>query len=208
MTIMYLAKKQSPVHAAKSMSFKLVLILVVCSWVGAAVASGADSPVVINEFIASNNAGSTDPQGEYEDWIELHNLGETPIDVGGFYLTDDLDEPTKWQIPTGTVIEAMGYVLIWADNDLEDGGLHAAFSLSATGEDLALFDSDGTTLLDSISLPTRWWTSLTVGILTGRAPGLSEAIPRRVGKMSKSTKDSWRSRSSCRRGASTKVRSS
>jgi len=165
MTIMYSAKKQSLVHAAKSMSFKLVLVLAVCSWVGAAVAFGADSPVVINEFMASNNAGPMDPQGEYEDWIELYNLGETAIDVGGLYLTDDLDDPTKWQIPIGTAIEAMGYVLIWADNDLGDGGLHAAFSLSTTGEDLALFDSDGTTLLDSVS-----FTDQIVDISYGRYP--------------------------------------
>ena len=150
MTIMHARKKPSRLHAGKSRSFKLVLVLAVCSWAGAAASSGADSPVAINELMASNSAGIMDSQGEYEDWIELYNISDVPMDLGGLYLTDDLDEPTKWQIPAGTVIAATGYVMVWADNDVGDEGLHAAFSLSATGEDLALFDSDGMTLLDSV----------------------------------------------------------
>ncbi len=151
MTIMHLKKKLSLAHAEKPGLLTLVFVLTVCSWVGTAVSSGADSSVVINELMASNNAGIRDSQGEYEDWIELYNPGEVPIDVGGLYLTDDLDESTKWQIPAGTVIEARGHLLIWADKDMADEGLHTPFSLSAGGEDLALFDSDGMTLLDSVS---------------------------------------------------------
>jgi len=132
------------IRYTKPVSVTLVLILMLVGW------TQAHADVVINELMASNSAGRTDPQGEYEDWIELHNLSDATADVGGMYLTDDLDRPTKWQIPAGTVIEAQGYLLIWADNDVADDGLHAAFSLSASGEDVALFDVDGTTLLDSV----------------------------------------------------------
>ncbi|HLB74410.1 MAG TPA: hypothetical protein VJJ98_10360, partial [Sedimentisphaerales bacterium] len=44
-------------------------------------------PIVINEFLASNSNGATDPQGEDDDWIELYNRGEDAVDVGGMYMT-------------------------------------------------------------------------------------------------------------------------
>jgi len=114
-------------------------------------------PLVINEFVASNNSdsGISDPEGDYDDWIEIYNSGDTAIDLGGMYLTDDLDEPTKWQIPEGypaqTTIGADDYILIWADEDTSDGSLHADFKLSADGEQIGLFDTDGITLIDGIT---------------------------------------------------------
>ena len=56
-------------------------------------------PVVINELLASNVDSTADPQGEFDDWIELYNAGDIPVDIGGMYLTDDTDTPMKWQIP-------------------------------------------------------------------------------------------------------------
>jgi hypothetical protein len=115
----------------------------------------AGIPLVINEILASNSDGLPDPQGQYDDWIEIFNSGDEPIDIAGMYLTDDLDEPTKWQIPTdspaATTITGHGYLLIWADTDTEDPGLHANFNLSSDGEDIALVDRDGSTVIDSIS---------------------------------------------------------
>ena len=113
-------------------------------------------PIVINEFLASNSSDKyVDPQGEPDDWLELYNRGDAPFDVGGLYLTDDLLQPAKWQIPTGdaiqTTIAPHGYLVIWADKDVTDPGLHAGFSLSADGEEMGLFDKDGVTLVDSIT---------------------------------------------------------
>jgi hypothetical protein len=114
----------------------------------------ADTYLVINEFMASNNSSIRDPQGEYDDWIEIYNFGTDDVDTGGMYLTDDLSDTIKWQIPAGnpaaTTIGAGGFLLIWADNDTSDAGLHANFKLSAGGEEIALFDSDGITMIDSI----------------------------------------------------------
>ncbi len=115
----------------------------------------ADVPVFINEFLASNSGKMyVDPQGEPDDWIELYNAGDVPIDVGGMYLTDATAVPTKWRIPADdpavTTLPPGGHLLIWADRDVSDPGLHADFSLSAGGEEIALFDADGVTLIDSI----------------------------------------------------------
>lgn len=123
-------------------------------------ASGADlplgtTPVVINEMLASNGHGLTDPQGEQDDWIELYNRGDAPVSLGGMYLTDDLGGPTKWQFPRTpaalTTIPAHGYLLVWADGDVTEAGLHASFKLSAGGGRIALVDRDGMTLLDSVT---------------------------------------------------------
>ncbi|MBN1508570.1 MAG: chitobiase/beta-hexosaminidase C-terminal domain-containing protein, partial [Sedimentisphaerales bacterium] len=116
---------------------------------------GGGAPVVINELLASNSGNMySDPQGEAADWFELYNPGDSQIDIGGMYLTDDLLTPTKWQIPTGkaseTTIAPQGYLVIWADKDVTDTGLHASFSLDASGEEIGLFDKDGVTLIDSI----------------------------------------------------------
>jgi hypothetical protein len=108
-------------------------------------------PLVINEFMASNRSSVRDPQGEYDDWIEIYNNSATAVDAGGMYLTDDLSEPTKWQIPASTVITRLGYLLIWADENTTDSGFHANFKLNAAGETIALFDTDGITLIDSVT---------------------------------------------------------
>ncbi len=137
------------------------LLALAFPWV-ACVRAGVPTPgeepepgcVVINEFLASNVASLADPQGEFNDWIELYNAGGTALDVGGLYLTDNPSVPRKWQIPLGrpaeTTILPRRYLTIWADGDVDDPGLHAGFSLDADGEELALIDIDGTTVLDSV----------------------------------------------------------
>jgi len=118
-------------------------------------AGGVRMSISINEALASNRNDARDPQWQYEDWIELYNRGNSSVDVAGCYLTDDLTRPTKWQIPSGdpaaTTLAARGYLLIWADGDIADAGLHAGFRLSSEGEVLALFAPDGVTMLDSLS---------------------------------------------------------
>jgi len=111
-------------------------------------------PLTINEFMASNSKSVEDPQGDYDDWIEIHNFGVDAIDVGGMYLTDDMSVSTKWRIPgndpVSTIIPAGGYLLIWADNDIAGAGLHANFKLDADGDEIALIDQLGSTLIDSV----------------------------------------------------------
>jgi len=137
--------------------------------VRAAVEPGEGVPIAINELMASNGTTASDPQGQFDDWIELHNYGDLPLDVGGMYLTDDLTQPTKWRIPTDdsvlTTIPPSGYLLIWADGDAEDPGLHASFKLDAAGEDIGLFAADGTTLIDAASFP-----AMTTDVSYGRCP--------------------------------------
>src|SRR4030065_1279646 len=119
----------------------------------------AGIPLAINELMASNSNVIPDPQGQYDDWIEIYNYGIEAIDVGGMYLTDNLSDTTKWRIPVGnpvaSTIPAGGCLLIWRDDDTSDAGLHANFKLSADGEEIGLFDSDGLTMIDSIAFDNQ-----------------------------------------------------
>lgn len=108
----------------------------------------AQSNVVINEVMASNQAYITDENGEYEDWIELYNNSNSSVNLGGWFLTDNPDNLDKWEFPTNTVIPAMGYIIIWADEDSSQGPLHANFKLSAAGEQLLLVNASGSTVQD------------------------------------------------------------
>jgi hypothetical protein len=116
--------------------------------------TSAEKKIVINEIMASNSATIADPQGEFDDWIELYNLSGHDFDLSGCYLTDKLDNFKKWQFPSGTIIKNDDYLIVWADeNGKATPGLHANFKLSVDGELVMLIDNDanGNRILDSIS---------------------------------------------------------
>ena len=103
----------------------------------------------INEFMASNESCIADEYEEFDDWLELYNGNDYDLDLTGMYLTDDPEEPDKWEFPAIS-IPADGHLLIWADDDTEQGELHTNFKLSADGEYILLYDHDTITLIDSI----------------------------------------------------------
>ena len=110
--------------------------------------------VVINEFMASNTSTLADPQGEFDDWIEIHNITDRDVDLTGLYLTDEPNNPRKWPFPAGAIIPSEGYLIVWADEDgLATPGLHANFKLAASGEQILLIDTDArlNAVLDSIT---------------------------------------------------------
>lgn len=113
-----------------------------------------NTPVVINEFMAENATTLADPQGGYDDWIELRNLTGAVVNLTGMYLTDDATDPRKWAFPADTIIPENGYLLIWADDDVSaTSGLHAGFKLAKDGEQILLIDTDANhnQVLDAIT---------------------------------------------------------
>lgn len=62
----------------------------------------------INEFMADNDTIAADEYGEYDDWIEIYNSNSAAVDLGGMYLTDDIEAPTKWMISVGISGSTLG----------------------------------------------------------------------------------------------------
>jgi len=103
---------------------------------------------LITEFLASNDAGLVDEDGESSDWIELHNAGDTALDLTGWHLTDDSGDLTQWAFPAET-LNPGEYLVVFASNKdraVAGNELHTNFKLSASGEYLALVQQDGTTV--------------------------------------------------------------
>ncbi len=90
------------------------------------------SQVTINEYCCSNLATTLDNYNEYNDWVELYNANAFNISISGYYLSDNVQEPLKWKIPSGVSIGANGYLLIWADgrNEYTNSNLHSSFKLT------------------------------------------------------------------------------
>jgi len=128
--------------------------------------------LVINEFMASNETTLADEYGEYDDWLELYNLGSTNLDLSDYYLSDDASVPDKWQFPDDTSIAAGSFLLVWLDGDgSTQGPLHTTFSLSIQGEELLLSDNN-LAVIEYYSFETQ-----TTDISTGRYPnGLGNYI--------------------------------
>lgn len=120
--------------------------------------------VVINEFLAENENGSTDENGQKEDWVELYNRTASPKSLQGLSLTDDSGKPSKWDFPPGTMLPANGYLIVWMDEDSSQGPLHANFKLRKAGEFLMLSNGAGL-VYDSLSFGAQ-----TTDVSFGRYP--------------------------------------
>ena len=85
-----------------------------------------------------------DGDGVCKDWIELYNPGGEPVDLSGWSLSDDKDDPGRWVFPAGTVLQ--DYLVLFADGgDRQDaaGWHHTSFALRIRGETHGLQDAAG-----------------------------------------------------------------
>ena len=111
----------------------------------------------INEIMANNLSCCPDKDGgrdEFDDWIEIYNGEKKPVDIGGMYVSQNRDNPLGYQIPRTnsslTTIQPGGFLVLWADGDIDQGALHLEFKLSHNGEFLGLYNDDGRTI-DSLT---------------------------------------------------------
>ncbi|MCF7972261.1 MAG: lamin tail domain-containing protein [Phycisphaerae bacterium] len=114
-----------------------------------------DSPMTvrINEFMAQNSQTLKDGHGTTSDWIELYNPLNEPVDMTGYGLSDDPNDPMQWVFPDVN-IPAHGCLLIFASGDSNSvdtqGFLHANWKLNAAGDSVVLTAPDGITIIDQI----------------------------------------------------------
>lgn len=99
--------------------------------------AGLGLGLTLNELMPINDTTLQDEAGEYDDWFEIYNETGAAVSLLGYRASDDRDDPGGWAFPD-TVIEAGAFMLVWADNDVEQGPLHADFKISGNGEGLYL----------------------------------------------------------------------
>jgi Na+-transporting methylmalonyl-CoA/oxaloacetate decarboxylase gamma subunit len=119
----------------------------------------------INEILVENNSNYLDDFGEHSPWIEIFNSAYNPVDIGGLYLTDDISNPTKYRIPRGqqiTLLPPRSYLIFWANNQPTHGIRHLNFTMRQ-GKTIALFDANGRTLIDSVTIPFSVQPDITYG---------------------------------------------
>jgi len=124
--------------------------------------SAAPLTVFINEWMAQNSGSllNTNNSNQSDDWFEIYNPGNTPADLSGYFVTDNLLNPDQFQIPLGTMIPAHGFLLVWADgrpslNTNTDPALHVSFKLEQSGEAIGLFGPDGA-LIDAVTFGPQY----------------------------------------------------
>ena len=120
------------------------LLLVILSFCTESVVSGQ---IVINEMMSKNEATIADFEGDYPDWIEIYNGGESAIDLSGYGLSDNTEKPLKWTFPS-VEIESKGVLLIFASgkDTIVVDEIHTNFSIKSSGESLILSKPDLTTV--------------------------------------------------------------
>lgn len=120
--------------------------------------------LVINEICASSITTLKDEDGDYPDWIEIHNTTNQAIDLSNYALSDSTDKLVKWRFPQGSVIEANGYFVVFAskkDRAAAEGSWpHASFKLRSNGETVILSDIQGRMIdmvtYDLLAADTSW----------------------------------------------------
>jgi hypothetical protein len=134
--------------------FLLILISITLILVSCEKPNTVESSVVINELLAVNKTVAADQDGEFDDWIEMYNNGSVDLDLAGYFLSDSRSTLTKWKFPPGSIINAGSYLIIWADEDTTQNGLHANFKLSSEGENVYFVTPDKL-IIDKVSYPEQ-----------------------------------------------------
>jgi hypothetical protein len=108
-------------------------------------------------------AGGVDRSCAFEDFFELHNTSDSPVDLAGLWVSDRPFHPQGWVFPAGSSVPARGYIIVWTDNDggrcprppeipgdgqeCPDptdpavGEYHTNFNLDRAGDQVYLFES-------------------------------------------------------------------
>ena len=140
--------------------------------------------VKLNEILVVNEDNFVDDYGKRHPWIELYNNSAGTVDLRGCFLTNEKSNPKKYMIPKGDVLTKIPprqHILFWADGEASRGTFHLNFILDPNKENyIALYDADGTTLIDEITIPAGQAADASYGLDmdgTGKWTTLSKVTP-------------------------------
>ena len=119
----------------------------------------ATAAPVVNELLASNQGNEIlDEDGAPSDWIEIYNPDSETVDLSGYFLSDDPEQPDKWRFPETSFLAGGRYSIVFASGKnraVAGSELHTNFSLSAAGESVVLTGPDGKTRISEVSFPEQ-----------------------------------------------------
>jgi hypothetical protein len=156
-------------------------ILLLCAAILAlAIPRTTGAAVIISEFLAENDGGLLDQDGDTPDWIELQNISLTAVNLAGWHLTDTPTNLAKWTFPA-VEVPSGGFLIVFASEKNRTGAeLHTNFRLENSGGFLALVEPDGSTIATAftnyptqhrnVSYGSGFSNSVPVTLLTGNAP--------------------------------------
>ena len=127
-----------------------------------------NTSVRLNEVLVVNEDNFVDDYGKRHPWFELFNNSAGTADIGGCFLTNDKNNPTKYMIPKGDVLTKMPphqHLLFWADDLPIRGTFHVNFTFDPNKENyIAMYDCDGKTLIDEIVVPAGQKADISYGL--------------------------------------------
>lgn len=114
--------------------------------------ANASAGIEISEIVASNRQYAPDENGLYQDYFELHNTTDQPIDMSDWYASDNPAKPLAWRFPQGFILQPGEYRIVYASglNRADAEHPHTSFGLSPEGETLLISDANGR-LVDSVT---------------------------------------------------------
>ena len=122
-------------------------------WVFSIYGTSLNAQLVINEICGDNDTILEDEDGDYSDWIEIYNPSASAVSLKGYSLSDDRDDPRKWNFPD-VIINPRAFILVFASGkDKSTGEMHTNFKISKGGEPLSLYNIDNETIIDQIDVP-------------------------------------------------------
>lgn len=134
-----------------------IFIAFIALIMGLQVKAQSPTSLRINEVLVVNEHNFQDDYGVHNAWIEIFNTSYATVDLKGCFLTNDPNNPTKYPIPKSDVltkIKPRQHALFWADGMPERGTFHINFTLDPNKDNyIALYDSNGKTLIDEITIP-------------------------------------------------------
>ena len=131
---------------------KKILLLVYLSGIICAM----QAQIVINEYSASNWKQFVDNHNDYEDWIEIYNAGDMILNIGGYHISDNADNITKWTFPSPTYITPHGFIRLWCSgrDTIQGDNYHLNFKLTQTknSPDQIIVSNAAGAILDSLTI--------------------------------------------------------